>query len=357
MDEEESSIWAINVIIIIFIIYVIWYFIWFSISKGWECSTMERLYGKSNGKIQSMSNTEYNLRDYYIKSAYNCCNGGTYKNDYVSLCSLKSIIKQGARCLDFEVYSKDDKPVVASSSKDSICFKETFNYIGFDDIMDVLKHNAFGSLQNCPNPKDPLVLHLRVKSGNVNMFNNFAKILEGYDSILLGKKYSFENQGKNLGEIPLSNMMGKIIIIVDRTNNAFLESSSFREYVNLTSNSIFMRSLHYHDIKYSPDTTELTEYNKKFMTLGMPDKGSSPGNPSGVVLRETGCQFLCMRYQETDTYLQEMLEFFDLHGHAFVLKPERLRYKPVTVSEPKKQNKDLSYATKNIDGGFYNFNI
>ena len=30
---------------------------------------------------------------------------GSYKNDYVNLCALKSCIKQGARCLDFEIYS------------------------------------------------------------------------------------------------------------------------------------------------------------------------------------------------------------------------------------------------------------
>ena len=74
--------------------------------------------------------------------------------------------------------------------------------------------------------------------------------MESYNSILLGKKYSFENHGKNLGREKLLDFMGKVIIIVDRTNNSFLECQEFYEYVNMTSNSLFMRALHYYDIKY-----------------------------------------------------------------------------------------------------------
>ena len=52
------------------------------------------------------------LYDYYIKTAYNACAGGSYKNDFVNICNLKAILKQGVRCLDFEIYSVDDKPPV-----------------------------------------------------------------------------------------------------------------------------------------------------------------------------------------------------------------------------------------------------
>ena len=56
----------------------------------------------------------YNLRDYYIKTAYNCCTAGEYKNDFVNVCALKNCIRQGARCLDFEIYSVKGSPVVAA---------------------------------------------------------------------------------------------------------------------------------------------------------------------------------------------------------------------------------------------------
>lgn len=356
--NDETVVWAINIILVIIIVYIIWYSVWYSVMKSWECSTMNKLYNVPNGKIQPISSQfDHLLRDYYIKTAYNCCSGGGYRNDYVDTCSLEAVIRDGARCLDMEIYSINDIPVISTSATGDICAKETFNSVPFAEVMKTISYNAMGSMANCPNPSDPLILHLRVKSGNVKMYNNMATILESYNSMLLGKEFSFENRGKNLGETPITSLMKKIVIIVDRTNNAFLESQTFREYVNLTSSSIFMRALHYHDIKYAPDTTELTEFNKKFMTIGMPDKGSNPSNPSGIVMRETGCQFLGMRFQTTDTYLKETLEFFDLAGYAFVLKPERLRYTPITVPTPKKQDPKLSYATREIDGGFYKFTI
>ena len=125
----------------------------------------------------------------------------------------------------------------------------------------------------------------------------------------------------------------------------------------MTSNSTFARALHYYDIKYTPDINELIEYNKLCMTIAMPDKGSDPVNPSGPVVRETGCQFIAMRNQYLDTNLEEVNQFFDENGVAFVLKPEPLRYIPVIVEEPKSQDPDLSYATRNVSSDFYKFQI
>ena len=169
--------------------------------------------------------------------------------------------------------------------------------------------------------------------------------------------YSYENQGRNLGEVKLLDFAGKIIIIVDRSNISFLECQEFYEYVNMTSNSIFMRALHYYDIAYGPDMNELIEYNKRCMTIGMPDKGANPDNPSGIVLRETGTQMLAMRYQLFDTNLEESDMFFDFAGYAFALKPEKLRYVPVTIDAPPPQNPEVSYATRSISSDYYQFDI
>jgi hypothetical protein len=325
-----------------------------------ECNNMESLYSKINGSLRSIQASDeeckYTLKDYYIKSAYNCCNGGSYKNDYVDICILKNILKQGVRALDFEIYSINNLPVVATSTLSNYDIKETYNEIGFGDIMKTIQNYAFTN-SSAPNPTDPVFIHLRIKSNNQKMFENFATILKEYDSILLGNKYSFEYYGKNIGDIPVLDLCNKIIIIVDKSNTAFLECKEFYEYVNITSNSIFMRDLHYNQIQYNPDMNELTEYNKKYMTFAMPDTGSSPSNPSSIVIRQCGCQFIGMRYSEFDTNLEENELFFDEKGYAFVLKPELLRYIPVVIDDPEEQNPELSYATRTLSSNYYNFNI
>jgi|688.fasta_scaffold20145_4 hypothetical protein len=325
-----------------------------------DCKYMDTMFGSLNGKIKSVDpNNEmyqYSLRDYYIKSAYNACSGGNYKNGYVDTCTLKNLIKQGVRGLDFEVYSINNQPVVATSTSDNYCVKETFNSVQFSDVLNVIRDYAFAS-STAPNPFDPIILHLRMKSSNQEMYSNFAKMLEGYNEILMDKRYSFEYYGKNFGTVKLPELEGKIVIVVDRSNLAFMESEAFHEYVNMTSNSIFMRALHYYDIINTPDMVELIGYNKLNMTIGMPDKGSDPPNPSSLTMRTYGVQMLAMRYQTVDTNLEENDLFFDEAGHAFVLKPDKLRYIPETIPAPPKQDPSVSFATRTISSDFYKFEI
>jgi len=321
---------------------------------------MDKLYGKLDGKLRSINSSDpqfnYTLKDYYIKTAYNACSGGSYKNDFVNICNLKNVLKQGVRGLDFEIYSIDDQPIVATSTDDSYFIKETYNSVNFSEVMYTIQNYAFSN-STSPNPTDPIIIHLRIKSSNVKMYNNFANMLKSYNSLLLGKDYSYENHKTNLGDVPLLKLLGKIIIIVDRTNTSFMESLDFQEYVNMTSNSIFMRALHYTDIKETPDLNELIEFNKRNMTIGLPDIGINPPNVSGILVRKTGSQLVAMRYQQVDDFLKENISFFDKAGFAFVLKDDNLRYIPVTIEAPTPQKPELSYATRTISKDYYSFNV
>jgi len=357
--KESTAVVLISCITLIIILISFLCYFYYNGLRGRECKFMKKIYGDLNGKIRSIDETDqfnYTFKDYYIKSAYNCCSGGNYKNDFVDTCNLKSLLKQGVRGLDFEIFSINDMPVVATSTSDSYYVKETFNFINFVDVMNILRDYAF-STSTAPNSGDPIIIHLRIKSTNQAMYQNFAKLLENYDSILLSKDYDSENNGTNFGNVPIKNLLGKIVIIVDRSNISFLECPEFYRFVNMTSNSVFMRALHYYDIKYTPDMSELIDFNKQNMTIGMPDKGSNPENPSSLIMREMGCQLLAMRYQKIDVNVEENDIFFEEKGYAFVLKPENLRYIPETIPLPPAQNPELSYATRTVQSDFYSFNI
>ena len=189
------------------------------------------------------------------------------------------------------------------------------------------------------------------------MYDNLANIFKSYDNLMLGPEYSFENLGKNVGSVPLLSLQNKVILIVDKSNNAFLQNQSFLEYINLTSNSVFMRSYNYYDIKNNQDTQELTEYNKRNITIVFPDKATNPSNPSGFLCRSYGCQMIAMRFQFVDNFLIENTLFFDTCGYAFCLKPANLRYEPVTIETPIPQNPSYSYETRNATTDYYSFNF
>jgi hypothetical protein len=358
--KEDITSYTILAFTVIIIILFIGYIIYITKLEAKECSYMNSLYPSINGNIKSISTSDPdcsgNLVDYYIKTAYNACSGGSYKNDFVDICNLKAILKQGVRCLDFEIYNIDNNPVVSTSTNNSYFIKETYNYVEFSNVMKVINNYAFSG-GTVPNPKDPLLIHLRIKSTNQSMYNKLANIFKSYSNIMLGKDYSYENYGNNISSMPLIKFMGKVILIVDKSNNAYLENKDLLEYINLTSNSVFMRGYRYYDVKNSPDINELQEYNKRSITIVFPDIGINPPNPSGILSREAGCQMVAMRYQTVDNFLEENAIFFDKCGYAFSLKPERLRYSVVTIPEPTPQHPEYSYKTRNVKTDYYNFNF
>ena len=94
--------------ILLLVILIIVYIIYLTKLQSKECGFMNDIYGSLNGNIRSISASDpdcgYNLNEYYVKTAYNACSGGSYKNDVVDICNLIAVLKQGLRGLDFEVY-------------------------------------------------------------------------------------------------------------------------------------------------------------------------------------------------------------------------------------------------------------
>lgn len=331
-----------------------------SILNQANCNKMNGIY-KDAAKIHSFNpnnaDFKYNLRDYYIKTAYNACSAGQFKNDFVNICALKNCINQGARCLDFEVYSVDNEPVVATSSVDDYSVKETYNSVPMSDVLNIIRDYAFSG-STCPNPADPLIIHLRIQSNNQTIYNKLAKLFESsLSNRILGPKYSYENQGRNLGAEPIKNLRGKVVLIVDRSNPLF-EQTDLDEYVNQASNSIFMRRVRYSDgVKYTPDMDELIEFNKKCMSIVMPDLSGSDTNYSASLSVKCGCQFNAMSFQNFDANMEYYNLLFDATGSAFVLKPEALRFVPLTVAAPDPPNPEYSYEQRETKTDYYSLTI
>jgi hypothetical protein len=362
MDQDFAA-YMILAFMIIIMICMILYAVYKSRLRQSECNYMSVLYpdNTTTRYIKPIDDTfTYKFYDYYIKTAFNACSGGSYKNDFVDLCNLKGVIRDGVRCLDFEIYSINDEPVVASSTSDNFFIKETYNHVKFAEVMKTIKDYALSS-SGAQNYTDPVIIHLRFKSNNQKMYTALAKIFESYRSdaqgVLLGKSFSFETRGKNLAAQPLNLFKGKIILIVDRTNLAFLDNEEFTEYVNLTSNSMFVRTYRYNDVKNTPDIRELQDFNRRSLTMVMPDNDINPVNPSGLYCREAGCQLVAMRYQYVDSYLTENEKFFDDYGYAFSLKPDNLRAKDETIPDAVPQRPELSYEVRTVETDYYKFNM
>jgi hypothetical protein len=307
------------------------------------------------------------LRNFYVKTALNCCCLGDWKNNYVDLIALQYAILQGYRCLDFEIYSVNDQPVVAASTnKKNFYHMETFNHLPFADVCRTINSYAF---TQAPNKEDPLLINLRIKSSNTAP--SFIKgIIDGIKTFpTLGPEYNYEFGGHNLGKEPVGNFKGKVVIIVDVSNQIVNHNCTtdpttkvqtgecLNQYINIGTNSPFLHKLDYEmGVKNTGNMTDLIEHNKKNMSLVFPDAPFTT-NVNFNVAKSMGCALIGMMPQLDDANLDAYNAEFDKAGCAFILKPPELCYQPVTIETPKPQDPALSFAGRSFSTDYASWSV
>jgi len=283
---------------------------------------------------------------------------GEWKNNYVDVVAVQSAIANGFRCLDFEIYSEDDKPVVAASTKGSFYYKETYNSIPFSDAMAAVSQIAF-TVTKAVNSTDPLFIHLRLKSNNAKILPEIVSAINAqFGNQLLNENYNYLYGGNNLGQVPMSELVGKVIIMADISNPLCVDKDlPLFQIINFGSNSPFLHQLQYEmGVKNTPDMDELIDHNKKNMSIVFPDAPFKE-NVNFNVAKVFGCQFIGMMLQVKDINLEIYNKAFEDAGTAFILKPPELCYQAVVIETPPPQDPALSFAGRNYKTDFASWSV
>ena len=363
MDSEQNYI-VITFVIVFFILFSLISWIYSKlIIQDKACNSLNNLYSETNPYITTtfMQNINdggitkkidgkeiYDLdkqtdpsknalpRNFYVKTAYNCCCIEGYKNNFVHDCALKACIRQGARCLDFEIYSLNNKPIIAASTANNNFIKETYNYINFDDILHVIKLQAFDE-QYTKCHLDPLYLHFRIMSENKTIFdtmgNSIKRIL--YDSNPDNSEHfinivvsSVNYNGTYYLETNIKKFNRKIIIICYCKNNNYIRESVLGNYTNiLSNNSEYFSLLRFETIeatgKNQNSLIASQTKNKFFMVL--PNLNNKLDNFDFTIPLFQGCHFIAMKFQNFDSKLAGYFNYFkNQGGFSFIQKPNNL---------------------------------
>jgi hypothetical protein len=356
-NNQTIIMYFMGILIVISTVLIVYYVFHEKNKKQSNTSSMKKELNVLPTKVKSINPSDAKhqqlLRDYYIMSSYNsCCNGDIY-NGYVSLDALKTVISKGARVLDFEIYSVNEKTVVAASSTDNFYKKTTYNQLDIDDVMNIVKRYGFSG-STAPNFRDPLFIHFRIKSQKPHVFSDLAKSIQSIfgNQYILGGKYNNEYGGENMGTVPLKELMGKVIFMCDKTTSNF-EGTPLKEYINMASGTTFLQSLRNYDVVYTPNSNDLINHNKKNMTISMPDLSKTDDNFQPVIHFKFGCQMICLNFQNVDSNLEYYIQHFNEEQTAFILKPVELRYQVKTAAPPSKQDQNLSYAPRLINKPYF----
>jgi hypothetical protein len=244
---------------------------------------------------------------------------------------------------------------------DDKCIKETYNSVPFDEAMSTIATNAFSTNSTvCPNPNDPLLLLFRIKTNDVDVLNSMAESINSNLKDRLMPNYNHEFGGKNICAEPMRNFSGKVIVIVEANPLLYQPGAEkMYEVTNLTSNA-FLRILKVFDVLNSPDITELTTFNKQYMTIVTPDYSMSINNYDPMPPSLAGCQAMAMSFQlSRDGNLDVYNDWFQSgpSKSAFLLKPTDLMFTPQTIQTPTPQNPALSFASRPLKSDMYSFSI
>ena len=355
--EDENNFKVIALILIIFILFsvLVWVFNTLNL-KGRACKKLDNIYMNTdyktksflttNGKVKGEAKEVNNIKNffdnenkslvknYYVKTAYNCCCGDGYKNNFVNFCALEKCIELGARCLDFEIYSYYGEPIVAASTANNNSIKETYNYLKLSDVFNVL-HNRVFDEQYTSSANDPIFLHFRIMSQNKIIYDKMAKYINDYldkgqNYILDNKKYNYKNPDQNIflqGHIADDNFRQKMIIMVNTLHVSVLDNSKLSEYVNVRSGSNAMKLLRYEQVVASGSNNPLLiDETHRSIVMVLPNWTNEIVNYDPLLPIENGCQFVGMKFQNLDSNLKGYLKYFkDSGGFSYILKPNHLR--------------------------------
>tara|TARA_Y100000389_G_scaffold203265_1_gene251137 strand:+ start:16164 stop:17810 length:1647 start_codon:yes stop_codon:yes gene_type:complete len=290
---------------------------------------------KNMNYFKSGPNNQYDckLKDFYIKTAYNCFCIGDFKNDYVDVNAIKYCNKYHLRALDMQIFSIDGNPVISANYDNSIYYKQLLNYItlneGLNTITEVFLEQ--GNLND-----DPLFLNLRINYGKKSSEDNTLSFKENmiafYNKIhdnlinaigptrffsLYQRKYNsnYDNDRNEIvPNIKFKYIKRKVFIFVTIVYGSSLEDSyvlesKLNDLVDLYSNDGGITQYRFDDL--DDNTSSLSNIYTNNMSICLPqlfnDKSS---NFDFVVPFSKGIQFVAMNFQTNDTYLKYYDSFF-----------------------------------------------
>lgn len=267
------------------------------------------------------------IREYIIKSSYN----SAFTGSFVNLEMVEHLLLRGCRFLDFEIYNVDNQTYVGTSSDVNSLEISSSNKILLNYIFKTISNNAFKS--PVPNVNDPCFIHLRIKTDNNDTYKDIANLIEVYFKDRLHK-------GKITGSTKLSEISGKIIIVIDKNTapnyNKYPVCSTdknqicynLKNFVNLESGGDDLRTYRYTTIINEKNTPPLIMDDKLNSNvfnykLILPDLGGNffgiMNNPDhNLLISNHSAQIICYNFYNRDSNLDKYEQFFGIFKSSFV---------------------------------------
>ena len=278
--------------------------------------------------IQAIPETQLDLplREFIVKSSYNSGISGKF----ASIHALRYVLGRGCRLLDFEIYTREGSEYVSFANDDEFTSLGTNNRepyrLKLTNALNMIGGSAFSS--DSPSPGDPIFIQLRVKNNNKDAYGRIAKAIDfAFNSRLANEKIN--------SSTPLRRIMGKVVIIMDKSSSPDYKNYttcdtadtgclSLDKYIDLESGTTVLSKFLYTDFdkisknKVMPASSGNASDITTFMMIA-PSQFDEVGAPKPEeTLKNYYSQFLLYKFYEPDKKLTAYEELFNANKSSFM---------------------------------------
>jgi hypothetical protein len=319
----------------------------------------------------------YGLRDFFYAASYKSYLPCGYTNDVVSYNAIRNVLLVGARVIHLDIFydgidpfGDDAKIIVGNVINGKLSYsrckniKKDEHYLEFMSCLEIIRDGGWKKTNT------PLLLYLNMEflPNEKLEYQIFSQLKEVLSKRFMHSVFGFQN--KNIGEIPVNQAMGKIIILTNRkpldgplneiTNGVMSDDSSNIILYKLTKNEIEFGGIKTKFAKKEDVLKICMENMVAVMKDSMPnDKNEynpkiDTDNYDASSHFELGISITFMSFQNNP---KEYLKKFENGG--MILKPAELIYIPKPKPLVQKRDTRFDYETTNVSGmnGFYNFDF
>uniref|UniRef100_A0A6C0JK61 PI-PLC Y-box domain-containing protein n=1 Tax=viral metagenome TaxID=1070528 RepID=A0A6C0JK61_9ZZZZ len=310
------------------------------------------------------------MTDVYIKTAYNCCCSGKFKNDYVDICALQNCARYGVRALDFQVFKLNGKPIIAASTVNEIKYKEIYNYLYFNDTM-LEVYNSFITNTTLTNSTEPLFLIFRVYSKAKDTYDQmFTSLNNIFGS---GQQSGNSNMIYITSDLPntkIKTLMNKVIILVEYSCigksyetecETSFKNSSLSKITSLNLNGLSGKVYRESEILLNKNslndfTVWFTQHSSELNIIYPNTQTNSHNYDFTLSGLNTGTSFIGLNFQTNDTNLTRLntADVVDTNGKVTIVKGlgnKAFKLKPLVVGVTNDTSELITDFKNNVNSG------
>lgn len=261
-----------------------------------------------------------NINKYVYCASYN----SAYDGSKISVDAVTNVLTTGCRVLDFEIYSISPEPsstgiaVVGYTTDPKYSSLISGNTVPFATICNTIINNAFSTI-TCHNSTDPLFIQLRIKTNCSASSTISCDVYSQVASILQTKFGNRIIANIDPTTITMEELMGKIIIIIDRSLNPDYKNystDSLSDLIGLESGGADINTYLYSSIATNTNTSNSLimcvpdDYSKQYIST----------NPVSVYpyIVNNRCNIPFYKFYESGTELDSYMDLFTTYSTAFV---------------------------------------